>query len=457
MSSAQSEDFDEFEEIKEEEEDRPALDVHSVNTATTNTAANDKPHHTTSYPTAATRCPLSLDLSSPSLQQLRLQYDDVIGLLQRLDTAATSSLSGHLKMSGDAARRADHGDLAENGGVESTDSTKPTFDWKSTLCVAPRALFGRDDISKFCFVSTHRDERVFVKLTMANDYAPKMMRNIAKNDVLMSYWNDITLHDADRPHIPFLPLRGWWMSEGGGNVVVTVYPLAVKLSQHIRSAVISDSDFCEFEDDESSDNDSDGDSLSDFDDGGGDAAAPRPPIDWRVNLRQMASIRDSVFKIAEFVANLHFDGVSHRNISMDNVFVDASDPTAFYISNYAQYDMDWPLAPHHSPEALLYREGLLSAYSTTASDVWSFGCLLVHIFGVDAEHCIHSLSNLRTVSSPQAVQGLLLRHLRITHSAQTKLIAVLELLLRVFTVEANRCSMEDLCCSRFFARPWNQI
>ena len=319
MCSAQRATFDEFEEIKEEEEDQ-----HNAHTAT-------------SYESAAARCPQTMDLSSSSLKQLRLQYDDVAVLLQRLDTARTGSLSGHLKM--------------------------------SSVVV---------------------------------------------------------------------------------DVVVTVYPLVVKLSQHIRTSAISNSDFCEFEEDEVSEDES----VSDTDD---DAKGPRPHIDWRINLRQMRLIRDSVFKIAEFVANLHFDGVSHRNISMNNVFVDATDSTAFYISNYAQYDMDWSWAPHHSPEALLYREGLLPSYSTTASDVWSFGCLLLHIFGEDADHCIHSLNSLRTVSSPLAVQGLLLHHLCITNSSQTKLLSVLSLLQRIFTTESARCSMEDVCSHRFFTSPWDHI
>ncbi len=152
-----------------------------------------------------------------------------------------------------------------------------------------------------------------------------------------------------------------------------------------------------------------------------------------------------------------FDGISHGNISLNNVFVDATDSAAFYLSNSVQYDVDWSWPPRHSPEAQLYGEGVLSSYCTVANDVWSFGCLLLKIFGVDADRCIHSLCSLRTVSSPMTVQRLLLHHLGISHLSQTKLLSLFSLLQRVFTVEAARCSMVDVCDHHFFTSPWGPL
>ena len=169
----------------------------------------------------------------------------------------------------------------------------------------------------------------------------------------------------------------------------------------------------------------------------------------------MESIRDSLFKIAEFVANLHFEGVSHRNISMNNLFVDVANRNVFYLTNYAQNDLKW--TTHHSPEAASFRRKERRAYSTTKSDVWSFGCVLLEILGVDSADCIHRLNDPLTIQSPQEVERLLLSHLGISHRSQSKLICALRLLMRIFTAESRRCSMADVCCDPFFAAPFSAI
>ena len=385
---------------------------------------------------------------TPSLHQIRLNHGDVIDLLNRIDIAATNGIRGHLKMKQND--REDSGS-AKSDSVDPVATTKPIFDWKTSHKADPSSVLNRHDVSKFSFVSSLQSERVFVKLTMTSQYKERMMRNIIKNDVLNTYWTSVVTSMGDDEqvddHLPFLPLRGWWISEDRDTVMCTVYPLAMNLSDYIQSAVVSDSDFAEFEGSTISRGD------NDRNDGNGvDIDIGPLCVDWRLNLQQMKLIRDSLFEIAEFVANLHFDDVSHRNISMRNIYVDLQDPKSYYITNYAQWDMEWAFA---SPEALLYRENLLSAYSTTGSDVWSFGCLLLGIFASDADLCIARLNNLRTISCRQMVQGLLLRHLNIRHSSQSKLISLLDLLLKVFTPESVRCSMEDICNHVFFAAPWS--
>lgn len=382
---------------------------------------------------------------SESLRALELEYGDILRLLRRIDPVATSSLMGHLKMKND-----DDSD----GGLSPPDNEQKMGPQHATISVMDaardtlRALSpeaSRSVIAKWCFVSLHQNERVFVKMALSPEHRAKMTRSIGRYSVLRSYWDSATQHDDLRTDAPFLPLRGWWRSDGDDATMATVYPLALKLSEYIRSAVITDSDFGEFE------NGGDSDSAT----ATAESGLPPPAIDWSLNLQQMASIRDGLFRIAEFVANLHCDGVSHRNICVDNVFVSRSDPTTFYISKYAQSPPS--SATQQSPEAEQFGAGRLPSYSPSKSDVWSFGCVLVQIFGVGADECIRRLSAPGALEDAEAVRLILARHLGVDHRSQTKKIAVLRLLSEVFTAESRRPSLSAVCGHEFFASPWSHI
>ncbi len=167
----------------------------------------------------------------PSLQRMRLGDDDAMRLLADLDIEATVRLNGNLKVSVDAE------------SIQSLD-VKAERALLSALRSSPRSLFERDDVMKLSFVSLHQNERVLVKITRTAQLREDAVRNMMKNDMVQSYWDEVGEHPLQRP---FLPLRGWWQSEEDFNTICTLYPLALKLSDHIQSAVVSDLDFAVFE------------------------------------------------------------------------------------------------------------------------------------------------------------------------------------------------------------------
>lgn len=287
----------------------------------------------------------------------------------------------------------------------------------------------KDQLEKYSFVARYNNELVFVKITKTDQYREKLILNIKKNEMLSSWWNDTDDDTDDLDEMPpFLQLRGWYLDDCSPLACI-MYPFATKFSQYLNNQIIRNSDFAAFEKFENKEE--------------------QNKINWSVNDYHMDNIRNILSKLAIFIANLHAEDVSHRGITMDNLFIDNNiHKQQIYLINYAQNRFVDDL--YLSPEGHQCKKNDDLSYSLTANDVWSFGCILLNIFGTNSNQYIQDFINYPyLLYNPNEVQRRLQLCLGIKDFSnqyeQTKLKSLLVLLLNIFTTENQRVDIEFVC------------
>jgi len=411
--------------------------------------------HTNRAPLESLKYKQDIESLPASLFRLQLTWNTVYDLLMRQKhEALTCSLSNNIKYSGNhqgkLAKVEENDMINKNDTIDSTDTVDEEPDGDSdhkedekTEHQANIMMDPYDQMEKQSFVATYDNELVFVKITKSDEYRQKLITNMSSNERLRAWWmeSDQLSESEKKQNAPFLCLRGWYLDDCS-SLTCIIYPYAIKLSAYLEHTIVGNSDFAEFEQFETDEE--------------------QHKINWDLNLHHMRNLRDSLFKLAEFLANLHFDGASHRNVSFDNVFVDMHNATHLYLINYAQCGQSTDM--YLSPEAHDYLAQRRASYSASKNDVWAFGCLLLQLFGHNAElyiqHLLHHpalLDNqLQTQTMLESCLQLNRLYLHDAHQ-QSKLKCILSLLLSIFTTQFQRYNMEHVCEHPFFAHDWSMI